>query len=74
MTFYHICYSLFLGNFYACVQNPDGVLKMRKLRKLVIKALEESGITGDETQLSEKLEHKVSHHVDLGVFLSYCDE
>lgn len=44
----------------ALKSNPDGVLKMRKLRKLVIKALEESGITDDETQLSEKLEHKIN--------------
>lgn len=44
--------------YYAWVQN-DGVLKMRKLKKLVLKALEESGITDDETKLSNKLEHKV---------------
>ncbi|XP_050124078.1 UBP1-associated proteins 1C-like isoform X2 [Malus sylvestris] len=38
----------------------DGVLKMRKLKKLVLKALEESGITDDETKLSKKLEHKIN--------------
>lgn len=53
-------FNLFIfWKLYACVQNPDGVLKMRKLRKLVMKGLAESGITDDETQLSEKLEHKV---------------
>lgn len=41
-------------------QNPDGVLKMRKLRKLVLKSLQESGVADDEAQLSDKLEHKVS--------------
>ncbi|TYI25206.1 hypothetical protein ES332_A05G035300v1 [Gossypium tomentosum] len=37
---------------------PDGVLKMRKLQKLVLKALQESGV-GDKSQLSEMLEHKI---------------
>jgi hypothetical protein len=32
---------------------------MRRLRKLVLKALQESGITEDETKLSDTLEHKV---------------
>uniref|UniRef100_A0A5B7BB12 U1-type domain-containing protein n=1 Tax=Davidia involucrata TaxID=16924 RepID=A0A5B7BB12_DAVIN len=40
--------------------NPDGVLKMRKLRKLVLQTLQEYGITEDETQLSNMLEHKVN--------------
>ncbi|XXG42446.1 hypothetical protein AAC387_Pa01g2728 [Persea americana] len=40
--------------------NPDGVLKMRKLRKLASKTLEESGITVDEVQLRDKLEHKIN--------------
>ncbi|KAM1062179.1 hypothetical protein ACFX2I_026549 [Malus domestica] len=38
----------------------DGVLKMRKLKKLVLKALEESGITDDETKLSNMFEHKIN--------------
>ncbi|KAK5829967.1 hypothetical protein PVK06_013761 [Gossypium arboreum] len=33
-------------------------LKMRKLQKLVLKALQESGV-GDKSQLSEMLEHKI---------------
>ncbi|MBA0865798.1 hypothetical protein Goshw_015461 [Gossypium schwendimanii] len=37
---------------------PDGVLKMRKLQKLVLKALQESGVGDDDkSQLSEMLEH-----------------
>ncbi|KAL5572422.1 hypothetical protein UlMin_022019 [Ulmus minor] len=40
--------------------NPDGVLKMKKLRKLVLKAIQESGITGDESELSNTLEHKIN--------------
>ncbi|CAN6680803.1 unnamed protein product [Malus baccata var. baccata] len=42
------------------LKSNDGVLKMRKLKKLVLKALEESGITDDETKLSNKLEHKIN--------------
>lgn len=44
---------------FAGRQHPDGKLKMKKLRKLVFKALQESGIVVDETELSEALE-KVS--------------
>uniref|UniRef100_A0A2N9HF31 Uncharacterized protein n=1 Tax=Fagus sylvatica TaxID=28930 RepID=A0A2N9HF31_FAGSY len=44
----------------ALKSNPDGVLKMRKLRKLVLKDLHESGITEDETKLSDMLEHKIN--------------
>ncbi|XP_057967714.1 UBP1-associated proteins 1C [Malania oleifera] len=40
--------------------NPDGALKMRRLRKLVLKALRESGITEDENQLNERLQHKIT--------------
>lgn len=40
--------------------NPDNVLKMRKLRKLVLKNLKESGFTQDETQLTEMLECKIN--------------
>ncbi|TXG61613.1 hypothetical protein EZV62_012976 [Acer yangbiense] len=40
--------------------NPDGVLKMKKLRKLVLKSLKESGIQEDETQFSIMLEHKIN--------------
>ncbi|GLT61268.1 hypothetical protein SLA2020_339870 [Shorea laevis] len=44
----------------ALKSNPDGVLKIRSLRKLVLKALQESGITEDETKLSDTLEHKIN--------------
>ncbi|GAV72976.1 zf-LYAR domain-containing protein/zf-met domain-containing protein [Cephalotus follicularis] len=44
----------------ALKSNPDGVLKMRKLRKLVTKALQDSGITGDECQLNEELEQRIN--------------
>lgn len=33
---------------------------MRKLKKLILKSLQESGVTDDETQLSNILEQKVS--------------
>lgn len=32
---------------------------MKKLRKLVLKALKESGITGEEDQFRSTIEHKV---------------
>ncbi|KAF8401037.1 hypothetical protein HHK36_014340 [Tetracentron sinense] len=40
--------------------HPDGVLKMRKLQKLVVKALQDSGVTEDEAQLIEMLVRKIS--------------
>ncbi|KAG7988684.1 hypothetical protein I3843_03G200000 [Carya illinoinensis] len=44
----------------ALKSNPDGVLKTRKLRKVVLKALRESGITEDESKLIDILEHKIN--------------
>ncbi|KAJ9167988.1 hypothetical protein P3X46_019572 [Hevea brasiliensis] len=40
--------------------NPDGVLKMKKLKKLVLNSLRESGITDDKAQLSGVLEQKIN--------------
>ncbi|XP_030530074.1 UBP1-associated proteins 1C [Rhodamnia argentea] len=40
--------------------NPDGKMKIKKLKKLVIEAIKHSGITEDENQLSEKLERKIN--------------
>nr|XP_043624871.1 UBP1-associated proteins 1C [Erigeron canadensis] len=40
--------------------NPDGTLKMRKLRTQVLKTLRESGSTIDENQLIDTLEHKIN--------------
>ncbi|KAK3016838.1 hypothetical protein RJ639_006377, partial [Escallonia herrerae] len=44
----------------ALKSNPDSVLKMRKLRKLVLNTLRESGFTEDESQLTDKIECKAS--------------
>ncbi|XP_024017143.1 cell growth-regulating nucleolar protein [Morus notabilis] len=44
----------------ALKSSPEGVLKMKKLRKLVLKALHESGITGEEDQFRNTLEHKIN--------------
>ncbi|XWS72221.1 hypothetical protein CRYUN_Cryun02cG0021300 [Craigia yunnanensis] len=44
----------------ALKSSPDGVLKMRKLQKLVLKTLQESGVDDDKSQLSEMLEHKIT--------------
>ncbi|XWS17450.1 hypothetical protein CRYUN_Cryun33cG0068900 [Craigia yunnanensis] len=44
----------------ALKSSRDGVLKMGKLQKLVLKALQESGVDEDKSQLIEMLEHKVT--------------
>ncbi|KDP33874.1 hypothetical protein JCGZ_07445 [Jatropha curcas] len=44
----------------ALILNPDGVLKMKKLKKLVLKSIQECGITEDESQFSEMLEQKIN--------------
>ncbi|KAK3004289.1 hypothetical protein RJ639_019672, partial [Escallonia herrerae] len=44
----------------ALKSNPDSVLKMRKLRKLVLKSVRESGFSEDESQLADKIERKAS--------------
>lgn len=43
----------------ALKSDPDGAMKMRKLRKHVLKTLKESGSTEDESQLVDKLERKI---------------
>ncbi|XP_077247886.1 zinc ion binding protein [Tasmannia lanceolata] len=40
--------------------NPDGVLKMRKLQKLVVKAFGELGINQDEAEIQDKLMRKIN--------------
>ncbi|KAI5674321.1 hypothetical protein M9H77_14685 [Catharanthus roseus] len=40
--------------------NPEGVLKLKKLKKLVLKSLKESGITEDKSLLTEMLEQKIT--------------
>lgn len=42
------------------LKSNDGVLKMRNLKKLVLKAIEELGITDDEAKLSDMLDHKIN--------------
>ncbi|XP_062091091.1 UBP1-associated proteins 1C [Humulus lupulus] len=44
----------------ALKSSPDGVIKMKKLRKTVLKALQESGITVDEDQFKKTIEHKIN--------------
>ncbi|KAJ0029808.1 hypothetical protein Pint_13446 [Pistacia integerrima] len=41
-------------------QHSDGVVKLKKLKKLVLKSLQESGVQGDKTQLSNMLEQKIN--------------
>ncbi|KAL6226733.1 PREDICTED: UBP1-associated proteins 1C [Fragaria vesca subsp. vesca] len=42
------------------LKSKDGVLKMRKLKKLVLDAIAESGITEDEESLSTNFEEKIN--------------
>ncbi|KAJ0089740.1 hypothetical protein Patl1_13525 [Pistacia atlantica] len=41
-------------------KHSDGVVKLKKLKKLVLKSLQESGVQGDKTQLSNMLEQKIN--------------
>jgi len=41
------------------IQNPDGVMKLKKLQKLVVKELQECGVTGDKEGLRATLMDKV---------------
>ncbi|KAK4432855.1 UBP1-associated proteins 1C [Sesamum alatum] len=44
----------------ALKSNPDGVMKLKKLRKFVLNSLKESGHTEDKSQVSEILEQKIN--------------
>lgn len=44
----------------ALKSDPDKVLKLRKLRKLVLGSLRESGFAEDESQLTDMLEEKIN--------------
>ncbi|CAK7352536.1 unnamed protein product [Dovyalis caffra] len=44
----------------SALKSNDGVLKMRKLKKLVLKSLQESGLTECEMELSNMLEQKIN--------------
>ncbi|XP_021277239.1 UBP1-associated proteins 1C [Herrania umbratica] len=44
----------------ALKSSPDEVLKIRKLQKLVLKALREAGVDEEKSQLTEMLEHKIT--------------
>ncbi|KAG4976564.1 hypothetical protein JHK86_036038 [Glycine max] len=44
----------------ALKSHPDRILKMKKLRKVVLRALQECGIVVDDTELSEALEQKIN--------------
>ncbi|XP_057722033.1 UBP1-associated proteins 1C [Arachis stenosperma] len=44
----------------ALKSQPDGTLKMKKLKKVVLKALQESGVVVDETEFSEALQQKIN--------------
>lgn len=51
--------------------NPDGVLKLSKLRKLTIKSIRESGVTEDETKVIEMLEQKINSSSKFAVEKKY---
>lgn len=45
--------------YFLLQQAPDGALKMKKLPKLVLKSLHESGIAVDDSEFRATLEDKV---------------
>lgn len=47
------------NNFFFMKQNPDGVMKMKKLKKVLLKTLKESCVTVDEEQFFDMIEKKV---------------
>ncbi|KAK9142279.1 hypothetical protein Syun_011679 [Stephania yunnanensis] len=53
---------------------PDGALKMKKLQKLVLKSVQESGTTLDESKLKETIGDKAiyasQYHIDINYFRS----
>ncbi|KAL4029382.1 UBP1-associated proteins 1C [Cucumis melo var. makuwa] len=51
--------------------NPDGVLKLSKLRKLTLKSIRESGVTEDETKLIGMLEQKINSSSKFAVEKKY---
>lgn len=44
----------------ALKSNSDGVLKLKKLKKIVLKSVNESGMVEDESQVSDTIEHKIN--------------
>ncbi|PHU11557.1 hypothetical protein BC332_18487 [Capsicum chinense] len=44
----------------ALKSNSDGVLKLKKLKKIVMKSVNESGMVEDESQVSDVIEHKIN--------------
>lgn len=54
----HSLLSLLLSSHLG--QNSDGVLKLKKLKKIVLKSVNESGMVKDDSQVSDTIEHKVS--------------
>lgn len=50
---------------YMLLQNPDLTMKVKKLQKIVIKMVKESGVTQDEAQLRGMLMNKVNFRKNL---------
>ncbi|KAM7260431.1 hypothetical protein ACFE04_016172 [Oxalis oulophora] len=42
------------------LKSNDGALKLKKLKKMVKKLLQDSGISGDDSQLSEKIDQEIN--------------
>ncbi|XP_057768211.1 UBP1-associated proteins 1C [Salvia miltiorrhiza] len=43
----------------ALKSNPDGAMKLKKLKKLVVKSLKDSGCTEDKNQVTDMIEQKI---------------
>ncbi|KAJ8526521.1 hypothetical protein K7X08_028998 [Anisodus acutangulus] len=44
----------------ALKSNSDGALKLKKLKKIVLKSVNESGMVEDKSQVSDMIEHKIN--------------
>ena len=58
-TFVFIILAFMLIKFSSTAQNPERILKLKKLKKLVTKSLQESGVAEPENQLHRMLMDKV---------------
>lgn len=50
-------------------QNPDGAVKFKKLKKLILVSLKESGIVEDKSVVNQMLEQNVSGEAFQAIFL-----
>lgn len=59
--------------YLACWQNPDGAMKLKKLKKFVVKSLKASGCAEDKNEVTEMIEKKVSILLFLALYFCLGD-